>query len=227
MFTKNQCGRRLIDDAYSDNNNSLGVPVSFNVDNGVNPPPVIAQPLVQCACPPCLVLVVLTEQLSIGQTSGTDDDSTSAAASIVHYDRDSNDYITATELAPITVYHVLTDHDTLNDPVGAAPLGPGDRAWAYFNSQSGRWEILHQPSTTARFELTADLTYGSSAAAERIIWNSTTSQYETSGQSITVYDAFCNFNSVTGCRGLARFWPDSGRWEISRLDPLSTACSSS
>ncbi len=239
MSTNKDCGSRRIDQSTLADPNASGGPFGFgsdqvntphavNVGHPNNPPgAIVPQPPGRCNCPPCLVLVELAGDLSMGQTSSVDDDTTSASASIIHYDRASNDYAVTSELAQITVHHALTDHNGSNIPIGAAPLGPGDRAWAYHNSQSNRWEILHQPNTTTRFELTANLTPGGNATAERVTWNAATYQYETNSEPFTVYDALCNFSSIVGCRGLARYWADSGRWEISRLDQLSTSCSSS
>lgn len=66
-----------------------------------------------------------------------------------------------------------------------------------------------------RFQLTATLTAGGSAAARILIFNSGT--VSAIGGTITVYDMLGIFSGSSGDKGLAESWSDSGHWEIYQL----------
>jgi hypothetical protein len=165
---------------------------------------------------PCLELFELTGNLTVHQSGGVDDDAFSVTAKPIHYNRGSNDYAGRDDLAEVTLYDVLARHDGSNNSLGPPPLAEGDRTWAYFNSQSGRWELLRYPLTLARFELDATLATGGGAAATAVLWNGT--DWTASGTSLVVYDSLEMFASAAGGRGVAAFFPDAGRWEILQLE---------
>jgi hypothetical protein len=171
--------------------------------------------------PPCMVLVEMTGTMSVGQTGGTDDDALSGTASVVAYHRGDNAYAAATELAEITVYYSL-GRQASGTPVGPPPLATGERGWAFFNAQSGRWELVERDRGPWRFELTEPIAAGGSASAELVAWNG--SAWATTGESIAVYDSLDMFGGDTGARGMAVWCADSQRWEILQID--SCECSS-
>lgn len=171
---------------------------------------------------PCLVLVELTSAMAVGATGGVDDDVRSATARVVHYSRADNAYAVDTDVRTIVLYDTLARHDGSGDLIGPAALRSGDRAWVYFNAQSARWELTRYPVETMRFELTAGLSPGGSAAAVTVEWNG--SSYAATSTAITVYDALNAFTAGSGSRGLAVYHADVGRWEVTQLGLASAVC---
>lgn len=168
-----------------------------------------------------MVLVELTAAMSVGQTGGVDDDALSAAARIVMYLRADNTYDAPAGQPEITVYYSIGRRDGNGTPIGPPPLANGERGWAYFNAQSGRWELVERDRGPWRFELAASLSPGGSASAELVAWNGST--WATTGESIAVYDSLDMFGGDAGARGLAIWSADSQRWEIIQID--SCECS--
>ena len=125
---------------------------------------------------------------------------------------------------PQTLYHP-TVLRSAGAAVGVAPLCVGQRCYAWFNRQSGRWEALAMPLLWRRFEMTAALTCGTSATALAFAYDAA-GQKITAGppaETIAVHDALACFskmptaNGDPGALGLALFWPDRGRWEIAAM----------
>lgn len=67
-----------------------------------------------------------------------------------------------------------------------------------------------------RFELTADLARGSSAAAKQLAWNGTELEKK-DALTLTVHDAYTQHGAKSGRQGIAKFCPDANRWEIVEL----------
>ncbi|MEX2187515.1 MAG: hypothetical protein WD875_12005 [Pirellulales bacterium] len=172
--------------------------------------------------PPCMTLVEMIGAMSVGQTGGVDDDAISGAARMVTYSRTDNAYDAPAGQPEITVYHSLGRRDGGGTPIGPPPLAIGERGWAFFNAQSGRWELVERDRGPWRFELTGTLSPGGSATAELVAWNG--SAWATTGDSITVYDSLAMFGGGAGARGLIVWSADSQRWEIIQID--SCECSS-
>ena len=169
-----------------------------------------------------MMLVELTEAMSVGQTGGVDDDALSGTARVVTYLRGDNAYDAPAGQAEVTVYYSLGRRDGSGTPVGPPPLASGERGWAFFNAQSGRWELVERDRGPWRFELTASLAPGDSATAEMVAWNGST--WATTGETISVYDSLNMFGGDAGARGLVVWCADSQRWEILQID--SCECSS-
>jgi hypothetical protein len=165
---------------------------------------------------PKLWLFELTAALAVGTTDSQPDDVPSAAADHVHYLRDSNEYDSTDDIGSVTLYDVGVLRDGTNAPIKTPSVGTGDRVWATFNEQSGRWEIC-PPRPLIRFELDTPLTEGGSATVTELIW--TGSDWTAVGATLTVYDALNMFASTSPCRGIAGYWSDSMRWEVIQLDP--------
>lgn len=106
--------------------------------------------------------------------------------------------------------------------VGQPPLAVGQRCYAWFNRQSGRWEVLCAPPTWCRFEMTEGLTCGLSATARAYTFDAAGTQVDDQppAQSIVVYDGQSQFSKMptvsgdAGALGIAQFMPDRNRWEI-------------
>jgi hypothetical protein len=166
---------------------------------------------------PCLLLVELTEDFQIRQTSGVDDDAASAAAQPVHYRRTGNEYFADGDVGTVLVYDVLARRDGSGDPLGPPLLRQGDRAWAYANAHSGRWELTCYPGPVRRFQLSANLAPGASASAAMVAWTGTT--WATTGTTFTVYDSLGCLEGLSGAPGVAIYWADSNRWEVVAVCP--------
>lgn len=82
-------------------------------------------------------------------------------------------------------------------------------------SGSVRGGTAPQQPAIVRFELTANLSAGGSANAQRVGWNG--SAYTKSGVDFLVYDFIGSISGVTGNRGYARWWPDRRVFEVFQL----------
>jgi len=89
-------------------------------------------------------LVQLESAFSIAQTGGVDDDTPSALASIVAYGRADNVYEPTAAAPQIRVYDSATPRDGSGDPIGPDPFAVGQRGWAAYSQQSGRWEFIQR-----------------------------------------------------------------------------------
>jgi hypothetical protein len=171
--------------------------------------------------PPCMALVEFTGAMTLGATSGVDDDALSGVARIVSYSRADNVYGAPAGQPEVSVYYSVGPRDGGGAPLGPAPLAVGDRGWAFFNAHSGRWELVERDRGPWRFELTSTLSPGGSGTAEIVAWDGIA--WTTTGQTITVYDSLDMFGGVAGARGLVTWRSDSQRWEITQID--SCECS--
>jgi hypothetical protein len=163
---------------------------------------------------PELRLFELLTDFALGQTSGEDDDVLRAAAAFVVYRPDENAYEVGAHPPEVALFHVLTRRAAAEGPAGPPPFKQGQRAWGFFNEQSGRWELLHQPPGVWRFQLTESLALGGSAAAVLVEWDSGSSQYVVTGVALTVHDALGVWEGSPGDRAYARYFADSDRWEV-------------
>ncbi|MCH8923733.1 MAG: hypothetical protein IIA67_11385 [Planctomycetes bacterium] len=165
-------------------------------------------------------LFELQADLAIGTTDAVTDDVPSALARHVHYRRSSNTYSETTHLDDVTVYDVGVMRDAGGIPIKTPSVGEGDRVWATFNAQSGRWEIC-PPRPLIRFELNSTLVIGGSASVTELLYNG--SVWLPAGANLVVNDALNMFASAPPCRGIAGYWSDSKLWEIIQLDPTCGA----
>jgi hypothetical protein len=123
-----------------------------------------------------------------------------------------------------TIYHPGAFRNSNGYAMGLPSFGPGDRVWAVFNRQSGRWEILAPALGIWRFELAGYLMPGGSATAYLLPYGNGVYAANTQVE-LTVYDAIFGtlrgqaaVGSTPGTRGYAQYFPDSGRWEILTLE---------
>lgn len=75
--------------------------------------------------------------------------------------------------------------------------------------------------TIYRFELTAGLTPGNTAAGEFVVWNG--AAYATNGVALTVRDANSpgRWRGASGYRGLCAYFPDRGSYEIIFMEEIA------
>lgn len=109
-----------------------------------------------------------------------------------------------------------------------AKFGPLDWVWAQFNEQEGRWQILDTYEDFWRFELTSSLYRCGSAPAKLRLFKD--GQWRTVDLAFVVYDStgvvcpdLCEAGTNCGCDsasvpagtlGVAKYFADSGRWEV-------------
>jgi hypothetical protein len=116
----------------------------------------------------------------------------------------------------------------------------GDRVFARFNNQSGRWEIVGPAEDLWRFQLKTPLTPGpdrnvpSAATAYLVVYDSAGQSYLRTNVEFQVADFLGVWNADPGCRGYARRMADSCSsvgWEIVAMEtefaPCTRAASSS
>jgi hypothetical protein len=100
-----------------------------------------------------------------------------------------------------------------------APYRVGDRLNAFWNRTSGRWEVLAPPEfNVVRFQLTAELTPGSTATAAALYFDESTQTLVDGGLKIDVADFLGRFQGTVGARGYARRFADRDAWEVFALD---------
>ncbi len=137
----------------------------------------------------------------------------------------SDDQYEGTDVSPDTrLYHPAAFRGDAGQPIGVATFCPGQRCYAWYNPQSGRWEILAAALDVVRFELGDDLTAVVGGASDSLV------VHEVGGvlsgddnMPLEVYDASGRFyarggsGSLQGCLGYAIWMPDMQRWEIVAL----------
>jgi hypothetical protein len=127
---------------------------------------------------------------------------------------------------PHLLYFPTTARDGSGIAVGMPPLVPGDRCHAWFNRQSGRWELLAAATRWCRFEMTAALLCGQSAPATAYCytWGGERIAGQPPAQQIIVHDEHARFSKMQtaagdpGAMGIAQFAADRGRWEILSME---------
>ena len=106
---------------------------------------------------------------------------------------------------------------------GIPKYGIGDRAFARFNNQSGRWEIIGPVEDLWRFELKTTLIPGadrnvpSTATAYLVVYDSAQGRYVRTDVEFQVADFLGVWDADPGCRGYAKRMADSyssAGWEV-------------
>jgi len=114
--------------------------------------------------------------------------------------------------------------------------GAGDRVYAEFNNQSGRWEIIGPAEDVWRFELkTALVTNGdrdlpSTADAYLVVYDPDQGRYVTTDVEFPVADFLDVWDAEPGCRGYAKRMADShasAGWEVMMMETTTSGSSSS
>ena len=118
------------------------------------------------------------------------------------------------------LYHPSCFRDGSGLPSSTPSFGSGDRVWAVWNMQSGRWEILDPADRLRRFEMTDALSAGGSATALLVIWDGSNWTEDDAETSFTVHDFQRRFSKMAsasgdiGAMGIARYMADKRAWEI-------------
>jgi len=186
-------------------------------------------------------------------TDGVKDDVPSAeAAPIWYFDSGSsgpeNEYADASDYTrSMRVYHVgAFPGDQRNQlaalqsgepgELGIPRYGSGDRVYAEFNRQSGRWEIVGPAEDVWRFELKTALAPNgnrdvpSTADAYLVIYDADQSRYVRTDVEFTVADFLDLEYAEPGRRGYAKRLADSCQgtgWEVLVLGTEPSSSSSS
>jgi len=186
-------------------------------------------------------------------SDGNKDDIPSAAANPIWYFdsggsppvnayQDASGYTRSTR-----VYHVSAFPGDRRDQIvaleegqagelGIPRYGPGDRVYAEFNHQSGRWEIIGPAEDVWRFELkTALVPNGnrdvpSTADAYLVIYDAGQGRYVKTDLEFPVADFLDTWDAEPGCRGYAKRMADSHAsvgWEVLMLETSLQSSSSS
>jgi hypothetical protein len=120
--------------------------------------------------------------------------------------------------------------------LGIPRYGSGDRVYAEFNQQSGRWEIVGPAEDLWRFELKTALTPNgnrdvpSTADAYLVIYDADQARYVRTDVEFTVADFLDLSYADPGCRGYAKRMADSHQgagWEVLVLGTSPPSSSSS
>jgi hypothetical protein len=133
----------------------------------------------------------------------------------------SDDQYGGTAYSPgTTLYHPTVLRNAAGLPMGTPALCAGMRCYAWYNRQSGRWEILAPALNLARIELSATLMPGDASVAALLI-------DDPAAPEITVYANAADYYGVgragsetpghAGTLGWAIFSPVRSRWEIAAL----------
>lgn len=120
--------------------------------------------------------------------------------------------------------------------LGIPSYGSGDRVYAEFNQQSGRWEIVGPAESVWRFELKTALAPNgnrdvpSTADAYLVVYDADQARYVRTDVEFTVADFLDLQDADPGCRGYAKRMADSCQgvgWEVLVLGTESSSSSSS
>ena len=118
-----------------------------------------------------------------------------------------------------TLYHPQAIQNTNDIAVGHPTFFAGDKVWATF--VNGRWDIISEVTRVWRFELKDALTPGGNATAYLL----DSAGAEDTDQEFEVYDqVFGDMRAPIGAKGYAKFFADSERWEILRIQRQATKC---
>ncbi len=107
--------------------------------------------------------------------------------------------------------------------LGIPRYGPGDRVYAEFNQQSGRWEIIGPAEDLWRFELKTPLVPNgdpdvpSTADAYLVVYDASQGRYVKTEVEFQVADFLDTWDADAGCRGYAKRMADSQGsvgWEV-------------
>ena len=114
--------------------------------------------------------------------------------------------------------------------------GVGDRVFARFNKQSGRWEIMDPAEDLWRFELkttlipSADRNVPSTATAYLVVYDSAQGRYVRTDVEFQVADFLGGWDAGPGCRGYAKRMADSSSaegWEVVMMATQFAPCTGS
>ena len=136
-----------------------------------------------------------------------------------------NEYGRTSASPDTTLYHPACFRDDDGAPVGVPTFCAGQRCYAWYNPQSGRWEIMAPALDVIRFELGDDLTAISGGSSDSIVLRKIGGGLDgDDDMPITVCDVFGRFyarggsGSTMGCMGYALWLPDMERWEIIAME---------
>ena len=119
--------------------------------------------------------------------------------------------------------------------LGVPKYHSGDRVYAEFNRQSGRWEIIGPAEDVWRFELktalvaNGDRDVPSTAEAYLVVYDAGQGRYVTTDVQFSVADFLDLWDADPGCRGYAKRLADSHPsvgWEVIMLETASQSSSS-
>jgi hypothetical protein len=120
-----------------------------------------------------------------------------------------------------TLYHPACFRDDAGLPLGIPTFSAGQRCYAWYNVQGGRWEIMAPALDVLRFELGDDLTATPGGSSDSVVVHESGGVLDgDDDMPVTVYDAFGRFyarggsGSLKGCMGYAAWFPDMQRWEV-------------
>lgn len=120
--------------------------------------------------------------------------------------------------------------------LGIPRYGLGDRVYAEFNPQSGRWEIIGPAEDVWRFELktalvpNGDRDVPSTADAYLVIYDAGQGRYVKTAVEFPVADFLDTWDADPGCRGYAKRMADSHAsvgWEVLMMETSGPSSSSS
>lgn len=121
-----------------------------------------------------------------------------------------------------TLWHPTAFRNAIGVAIGHPTHRVGDRCYAKWSPQSGRWEIVTPPMDVWRFVLKEQLTIDSHAEAYlRVCASRNAEDHEDDDPYVAdtsivfeVWDTIHSFYGAIGKVGKAKYFPDTGRWEI-------------
>ncbi len=138
-------------------------------------------------------------------------------ARLVWLNHADNEYGGTTHSPDITLYHPTAFRDGSELPLGTPTFCASMRCYAWYNHQSGRWEILAPPLSVVRIELTATLMPGDSSVAVVLVDSvdePALTVYINSADSPGVGRGGSGPYSHAGTLGYAIWSPVRSRWEL-------------
>ena len=183
-----------------------------------------SQPDAPLHVPPATLIGLFELTQAMVYPDGTDADEPDVpyteAAKQVWLDHGDDQYGGIAHSPQTTLYHPTAFRDATALPMGTPTFCAGMRCYAWYNRQSGRWEILAPALNVVRIELSATLMPGDSSVTADLV-------DDPAKPEITVYVNSADYPGVgragsdvyghAGTLGAAVFSPVRSRWEILTL----------
>jgi len=179
------------------------------------------EPGVPLPAPPGTLIALFELTQAMVYPDGTDPDEPdvpfSPGAKQVWLDHGNDQYGGTAHSPDTTLYHPTAFRDAAGLPMGAPTFCAGMRCYAWYNRQSGRWEIIAPALSLVRIELAATLMPGDTSVTANLI-------DDPAEPEITVYVNSADYSGVgragsgtyghAGTFGLAVWSPVRSRWEV-------------
>jgi len=180
-----------------------------------------SEPGVPLPAPPGTLIALFELTQALVYPDGTDPDEPDVpftpGAKQVWLDHGDDQYGGTAHSPDTTLYHPTAFRDAAGLPTGTPTFCAGMRCYAWYNRQSGRWEIIAPALNLVRIELAATLMPGDTSVTANLVDDPAEPEitvYLTSADYYGVGRAGSGTYGHAGTLGLALWSPVRSRWEL-------------